>query len=259
MARSAFRSVALGFSLTEVLLRFCVLRWKHRDSLTLQQRAQWLHEACALILRRLAMLVSSSGSLPESGLIVSNHLSYLDILFYAAVMPCIFVSKSEVLSWPVFGLLARCGGTIFVRRDRAASVDEVSSRMHEALAAGIPIVLFPEGTSTDGSKVLPFYTALFEPAVQLGAPISSAAIAYTLDDAIEADLCYYGHITFFPHLLNTLGQKGINGRIQIEPGGTAFENRKIAARQTWERVVSARRTIAQTQTDTHSQTHAQPQ
>jgi len=162
MARSAFRSVALGFSLLEVLLRFCVLRWKHRDSLTrapltLEQRAQWLHEACVLILRRLAMRVSSSGSLPDSGLIVSNHLSYLDILFYAAVMPCIFVSKSEVLSWPVFGLLARCGGTIFIRRDRAASVDEVSTRMREALAAGIPIVLFPEGTSTDGSKVLRRY------------------------------------------------------------------------------------------------------
>lgn len=201
------------------------------------------------------MRVSASGSLPDSGLIVSNHLSYLDILFYAAVMPCIFVSKSEVLSWPVFGLLARCGGTIFVRRDRAASVDDVSSRMREALAAGIPIVLFPEGTSTDGSKVLPFFTALFEPAVQLGAPISSAAIAYTLDNAIEADLCYYGDITFFPHLLNTMGRRGIHGRIQIEDGGDTFENRKVAARQTWERVVSARRTLAQT----HSLVQTQPQ
>ena len=197
-----------------------------------------------MILRRLGMRVSASGSLPNSGLIVSNHLSYLDILFYAAVMPCIFVSKSEVLSWPVFGLLARCGGTIFVRRDRAASVDEVSSRMREALAAGIPIVLFPEGTSTDGSKVLPFYTALFEPAVQLGAPISSAAIAYTIEDATEAHLCYYGDITFFPHLLDTMGRRGIHGRLQFEAGGAAFENRKVAARQTWEQVVSARRAIA---------------
>jgi lyso-ornithine lipid O-acyltransferase len=207
-----------------------------------------------LILRRLGMSVTSSGSLPKSGLIVSNHLSYLDILFYAAVMPCIFVSKSEVLSWPVFGLLARCGGTIFVRRDRAANVDEVARRMSEALAAGIPILLFPEGTSTDGSKVLPFFTALFEPAVQLGAPISSAAIAYTLDGALEADLCYYGDITFFPHLLNTLGRSGINGRIQFEPGAAAFENRKVAARQTWERVVSARHSISQTQI-----TQTQPQ
>ncbi len=226
-----------------MLLRFICLRLKHR-SLTLEQRAQWLHAACALILRRMGMHVVSTGPAPQTGLIVSNHLSYLDVLFYAAVMPCIFVSKSEVLSWPVFGLLAKCGGTIFIVRDRTASVDDVSRRMGEALVAGIPIVLFPEGTSTDGSEVLPFYTALFEPAVQLAAPVVSAAIAYTLDTGVEADLCYYADITFFPHLLNTLGQKGISGHILFETRATRFESRKVAARESREQVISARQSIA---------------
>ena len=112
-------------------------------------------------------------------------------------MPCIFVSKSEVLSWPLFGILARCGGTIFVERNRAHGVDEPAREIADALTAGVPVVLFPEGTSTDGRTA----TALPHCAIATGycyaTPILPAAISYSLvDGGVEADLCYYGESHF---------------------------------------------------------------
>lgn len=196
-----------------------------------------------MILRRLGMCVGCSGQLPEQGLIVSNHLSYLDVLFYAALMPCVFVSKSDVRSWPVFGLLAQCGGTIFVRRERSAGVADTARQMADALAAKVPILLFPEGTSSDGSDVLPFYPSLLEPALQSGTKMTAAAIRYWMADAQERELCYYGDITFGPHLLKTLGMSRIQGEIRFDIETQAWPNRKTAARELREKVTMMR-TIA---------------
>lgn len=188
------------------------------------------------------MEVIVSGSAPIDGLVVSNHLSYLDILFFASVMPCIFVSKSEVLSWPLFGILARCGGTVFVERSRSHGVDEPAREIAEALTGGVPVVLFPEGTSTDGSTVLPFRTALLQPAITTHTPILTAAIGYSLADGVEADLCYYGEITFVPHLFGALARKGIKATIAFENEARAYPDRKIAGKAAWQRVVSLRDT-----------------
>jgi 1-acyl-sn-glycerol-3-phosphate acyltransferase len=186
------------------------------------------------------MDIAVSGSLPSSGLVVSNHLSYLDILFFASAMPCIFVSKSEVLSWPLIGILARCGGTVFVERGRTQGVDEPASEIADALTLGVPVVLFPEGTSTDGSTVLPFRTALFQPAIAAESPILPAAIRYSVDGGVEADLCYYGEITFLPHLFGALAYPKIEAKIVSANEGRAYSDRKIAARTVWQSVVSLR-------------------
>ncbi len=86
------------------------------------------------------------GTPPRQGMIVSNHLSYLDILAYSAVAPCIFVAKREVAGWPILGLFARMAGTIFVDRARRTKAAETNLAMAEALRNGAVIVLFPEGT-----------------------------------------------------------------------------------------------------------------
>ena len=230
----------LILSLLDVLMRFAILRLRHRNPLSLRQRADWLHSACRTIVQRLSMEVAVSCSLPASGLVVSNHLSYLDILFYASVMPCIFVSKSEVLSWPLFGILARCGGTVFVERSRSHGVDEPASRIADALTIGVPVILFPEGTSTDGGTVLPFRSALLQPAITTRTPILPAAIGYWLADGAEADLCYYGEITFLPHLFGALARKRIEARIVFENEARVYSDRKIAAKTAWQNVVRFR-------------------
>lgn len=193
-------------------------------------------------MRRLNLRVLTTGPLPGSGLVASNHLSYLDILFYASQLPCIFVSKSEVRSWPMFGILARCGGTIFIERNRASVLDSVSCRIHEALNARLPILLFPEGTSTDGSTVLPFFPALFEAAVQTGSSITSAAIAYSAEGATEADLCYYGDITFATHLPTAMARHGVTAHIAFA-APTQYPDRKTAAKTAREQVLTLRSTL----------------
>jgi lyso-ornithine lipid O-acyltransferase len=234
----------LLFSLLEVLLRFALLGVRYPGRISLNLRARWLHRACAMIARRLSMRVGASGPLPDSGLVVSNHLSHLDILFFAALMPCIFVSKSEVLSWPLFGVLARCAGTIFVERGRGAVIESVSRQMAEALEAGIPVILFPEGTSTDGSAVLSFFPSLFEAAVRAGTPVFPSAIAYELADGREVDLCYYGDISFGPHLLKALAHTGVHARIAFPGNAVCYPDRKSAARESREQVIAHRAMLA---------------
>jgi lyso-ornithine lipid O-acyltransferase len=241
--KATIRGGLLAISLIEVLSRFAILRMKLGTAVTLRDRAEWLHRACAIIVRRLSMDVSASGRLPQDGLLVSNHLSHLDILLYAAVMPCVFVSKSDVLQWPMFGILARCGGTIFVERSRVHAVHDPASEIADALRSGIRVMLFPEGTSTDGSAVLPFRSAFFEPSVATGAVICPAAIAYTVSDGVEADLCYYGDITFFPHLLTVLARRRVRGTI-VFGNEIRVNNRKSAARAAWKEVVAIRERMA---------------
>lgn len=227
------------FTVLELLLRFAVLRL-YRGKLTLGERATWMHESCALMLRRMGMSADCDGPIPQTGLIVSNHLSYLDIVVHGAIGPRIFVSKSEVRSWPAFGLLAHLGGTIFIERERRAHAMEAAFGIENALREGIPVLLFPEGTSTDGTTLLPFYSFLFEPAIVTNSSISAAALSYTAPGTDERDLCYFDDATFAPHLIETLGRKDVRGRVLFDTQRRTYQSRKEAASDTWERVARLR-------------------
>jgi lyso-ornithine lipid O-acyltransferase len=206
-----------------------------------------------MVLRRLGFQLRVVGKLPPTGLIASNHLSYLDILFYGAVVPCVFVSKMEVRRWPLLGLLAALGGTVFIDRRSAASAAEAARRIEELLNAGILVLVFPEGTSSDGSGVLRFYASLFEPAVRVGAPLTAAAIGYSASaGAMERDLCYYGDISFAPHLLETLQLPDIVATLRFAPTGPTYGERKQAAMRIREAVVQLRSEVTGTAQDQKS-------
>jgi 1-acyl-sn-glycerol-3-phosphate acyltransferase len=216
-------------SLGEVAARFFLLRLRHGSRLELWRLAHWLNQSCATILRRIGVRVECRGMRPAQGLVVSNHLSYLDILAYSAVMPCVFVAKREVRNWPAFGFFARCGGTIFIDRQNRASTDNAARRIAETLQAGVVMMVFPEGTSTDGSEVLRFHPSLLEPAVQLGVDMTPAVIAYRVRGGEERDACYYGDVHFVPHLLRTLGRAGIVADVEFSLERGPYTDRKTAA------------------------------
>src|SRR5262249_32926567 len=136
-------------------------------------RAKWLHHwgrfACCV----LGIRVRLHGSMPSSGLLVSNHLSYLDIVVLSSIRPCVFVAKRDVANWPLFGWLARAAGAIFIDRERRFSSNKGVDLIRKTIATGTVVVLFPEGTSSDGSTVLPLKSALLESAVQLRCPVAS--------------------------------------------------------------------------------------
>jgi 1-acyl-sn-glycerol-3-phosphate acyltransferase len=93
-------------------------------------------------------------------LIVSNHCSWLDISIITSLAPVVFVAKSEIARWPLFGVLAKLQRTVFVERDRRHKTGEVNAQIAQRLAEGDPVLLFGEGTAGDGNRVLPFRTAL---------------------------------------------------------------------------------------------------
>ena len=132
--------------------------------MTLERRARWLQGSARSILKVLDIKTHVEGQPPMCGLVVSNHLSYLDIIIISVAMPCFFVSKIEVGGWPFFGRAARSGGTIFLDRSSLASAMTVAEQMTERLKLPIPVLLFPEGTSTDGAQVLRFHSRLIDPA-----------------------------------------------------------------------------------------------
>jgi 1-acyl-sn-glycerol-3-phosphate acyltransferase len=220
------------------MIRLALVRL--RGPLTPVRRALWLQSACRGVLSSLGIEWSAEGTAPSQGLVVSNHLSYLDILICSAAMPCAFVSKTEVNKWPYFGLAARAGGTLFIDRASRASAVAVVAEMAERLKLPVPVLLFPEGTSTDGAHVLPFHTALFEPAVKVGATVTAAAVRYVIERGVpESELCWYGDAPFLTHLWKALGTPGFSARVSFGSPAT-YAGRRAAARVTHAQVSEMR-------------------
>jgi len=213
--RVAERSVRFLVFIVGAILRRCValaLSRKARSRRAAAEWLQWTAEGCRKIL---ALEPRIFGPLPSRGLLVANHLSYLDIILLAALRPCVFVSKSEVRSWPIFGQCAALGGSIFVDRTKRADVRGVSEQMRAALAEDLLIVLFPEGTSSGGNRVLPFRSSLLEPAVELGCPVTAAAIGYRIEQgSVSDEICYWRDMTLLPHLLNVWSKPVIHASLR---------------------------------------------
>lgn len=205
--RALGRMILLALVVLAGVVRYgWFVRWRGQGALS--ARLNWMQWMSRRFLRLLRCTVEVRGKIPRGGLVVSNHLSYVDILVVGSVCPAIFVAKSEVRTWPVFGTLACMAGTVFVRRgDRRGVYGQLGS-LAEALALGFPVVLFPEGTSSDGTCVLPFRSSLIEAAVVTGSAVTPVALAYELGNHdAGTDVCYWGDMTFLPHLFKLLSHK----------------------------------------------------
>lgn len=213
--RSAFRSAAfLVFISMAIAWRLATMPWTPAAG---RRRAasQWLQRTAQGCRWILGLGIQCHGQIPDSGLLVANHLSYLDIIMLAALRPCVFVSKKEVRDWPIFGTCARLGGTIFVNRTCRSDVTSVSSQMRAALAEGLLIVLFPEGTSSGGTGVLPFKSALMEPALRLSCPVTAAAIGYSIQKgSASEEICFWRDMSLLPHLLNVFAMPSIRAELR---------------------------------------------
>lgn len=187
-----------------------------------RERSGWLQNHCQRTLRVLNVRLEQHGALPGQGLLVCNHLSYLDILALGSLAPMVFVAKREVQEWPVFGALAGLAGTIFVQRTRA-DIPRSSQEIQGALEQDSLVVLFPEGTSSGGETVLPFKSALLAAAGPGGGPIWPACIHYPAENGDVAEgLCFWRDMSLLPHLLNILGRKEITVAVRIgEPVAAA--------------------------------------
>jgi 1-acyl-sn-glycerol-3-phosphate acyltransferase len=232
------RAVALVFALGLSIVRFWLLRL--RGPLTLEKRALWVSQTCRGILSIVGIRLHREGTPPTHGLVVSNHLSYLDILIISAEMPCFFVAKMEIGSWPYFGTAAKMGGTLFLDRSSLASAQSVAAKMTERFNEPLPVLLFPEGTSTYGQSVLRFHSRLIDPATSTGVPITAAAVRYTIEDGTpEEKLCWGDDTLFLTHLMTTLSTPGFSAHVRFgEPH--IYTDRRAASDATHAEVTAMR-------------------
>jgi len=168
-------------------------------------RARVLHRWAAVVARCLGMRMVVRGEPPRPPFfLVCNHLSYVDIILLAAQIPGVFVAKSEVASWPLFGKVCRSVDTLFIDREHKRDIPRVTERIAELLRDGRGVIIFPEGTSGRGDRVLPFKPSLLETAVRSELPVSYASVSYETPPGCPppADVvCWFGGVGFVPHVL----------------------------------------------------------
>jgi 1-acyl-sn-glycerol-3-phosphate acyltransferase len=158
-------------------------------------------------------------------LLVANHISWLDIVAMQAARPCRFISKSEVRHWPLVGLLAAGAGTLFIERASRRDAMRVVHQMAERLRAGDVLAVFPEGTTGDGTSVLPFHGNLLQAAISVNVPVQPVALKFT-DAASGRDSlvpCYIGQDTLVHSLWRTARADGLQavvlyGEVQTAQG-----------------------------------------
>ena len=189
-----------------------------------------------ILLRIVGLRVIHRGRPMQSpGVIVANHSSWLDILALNSAGQLFFVSKSEVANWPIVGALARVSGTVFISRDRRKAQNQ-KVVFEERLRAGHKLLFFPEGTSSDGQRVLPFkstlFAALFSPDLP-GLSVQPVSVVYhTVKDQDVRHYGWWGDMALGPHILQVFGRSR-QGHVEItwhEPIRVAdFEDRKRLA------------------------------
>lgn len=205
----------------------------------------WVWHRVAARVSGIRVSVSGTPHSANSLLIAANHQSWADIVALGSVLPLSFIAKSEVGSWPIFSTLAKLQRTVFVSRNERHRVGHQADTIAERLNSGDVMVLFAEGTTSDGNRVLPFKTALFGAAQaslrkseQSSLIVQPVAIAYTHSHGIPLGFhgrplaAWPGDVELMPHLLAFLRSGGVDVRISFgEPVDFGLESdRKAVAR-----------------------------
>jgi len=220
--------VALGLGLAAwVSLRE---RLPGADVTPLRQRLTrwWLARLCAA----LPFEVRVSGEAPRQPMLwVANHVSWTDIPLLGQLAPLSFLAKAEVRQWPLAGWLAQCAGTLFIRRGAGDGL-LLARRIAERLGGGCPLLVFPEGTSSDGRLVLPFHGRLLAGAIEAGVPLQPVALRYMRDGLVDPLAPFIGEDELPAHLLRLFAADHAVLRIQLlEPIASVGGQRSTLARQ----------------------------
>ena len=213
-ARIALRGVVLGILVFGCLVILLLVRLIERPFFGLHRPMTPLitQFVCRNAFRVLGMKFSTSGALmTQPGAVVANHASWLDIFALNARKRIYFVSKSEVAGWPGIGWLARATGTVFIERNPARAKEQ-KQIFEQRLLTGHKLLFFPEGTSTDGLRVLPFKTTLFAafftPKLRETLWIQPVSVVYCAPKGESARFYgWWGDMEFAEHLLKTLAAR----------------------------------------------------
>lgn len=204
--------------ISESQRRYHIRRWSRQLLATLNVR---LH-----VRRARARAPRARGPI----MIIANHISWIDPFVIHAVMPARFVAKAEIARWPLVGWLTARAGTVFIHRARRRDTARINEHVTEVLREGAVIGVFPEGTTTDGSRVLHFHSSLLQPAVAAAAPIQPIALRYLRADGSRcAEVAYEDGRTLWDCVRRMAAQPEIHVELTLlEPLGEAGHRRALA-------------------------------
>ncbi len=218
--------VAVGDTLAPGVTR------RHRHRLT----RLWMRGLIAILPLRIHRHGQPAG---ETSLLVSNHVSWLDIVTIGAQAPVHFLSKAEVRGWPIIGWLASAAGTLFIQRGQATS-STLHQQLRTTLEQGESLVIFPEGTTTAGDQVRTFHGRLLGCAIESRTPVQPVAIAYRASGERDLVAPFVNDDEFSRHLLRLLGSARIDVEIHFLPLVHCHaHNRNQLAREVHTAVVQA--------------------
>lgn len=244
--RGLYRGSTFLFSLILIALDFRRQVSSQGKAASVKDRALWLHRSCRRYVELLRIDLEIIGQPPKDGLMVSNHMGYVDIIVLCAVTPCVFISKSDVKRWPIFGYFAGLGGTLFVNREKRSDVGRLADEMRAILSSGAHLALFPEGTSSGGETVLPFKSALLEPITQLDLPVTPACVEYSLPPGhglVSEEVAYWADMTLVPHLLNIFSKERIGAKVIFGEPRVHKADRKQLAKELHAEVLALQQSV----------------
>lgn len=245
---SAIRSVVRSIKAVAYFAGFGV-ELAIKQPKTRRERAEWLHRFCGAMMKAFDITATVDGTFPEHGVLISNHTGYLDIVTLASLSPVVYCAKAEMEGWFFIGWMTKMAGTVFVARGAGGSADKAVAGMRAAQAEGVPVVFFPEGTTSDGRQVLEFKTGLLAKSLEANQCITAAHIHYTLEVdngpgvTVENDVCFWGEgADMWGHIYKFLSLQGTHVWVKIAPEPIRFSapdlDRKVAAVEARDAVVA---------------------
>lgn len=207
-------------------------------------RGKMVHLYARVMLTLMGVQVKPIGELSQARplLVVSNHISYLDILILFSLIDCRFVPKKEISTWPVINHFCKITDVVYVDRSKN-KIHEGNSAIRQVLESGEVVVLFPEATTGDGKRLLPFKPAFFEAASE--AHVQPVAIAYRKIRGLPIDygqwplLAWYGDMTLLPHMWKLLSLGKIEVEVHFLPVLGPGQGRKNLAEQAHDEIGAA--------------------
>lgn len=206
------------------------VRFPSMDAAARARKVQWWS---AKILRLLGITLQVEGKpRPAAALLVSNHVSWLDIaVIHAACPHARFVSKADVLRWPLLGWLIKSVGTLFIERERKRDALRVVHEVAAALARGETVAVFPEGTTGAGDTVLPFHANLLQAAISSHTPVQPVALRYhEPGQRFSVSAQYINQMTLVHSMWRVVSAQGlgVNLRFLLSEGSTHADRRALA-------------------------------
>ncbi len=225
VARSLGLLVHLGWGMGLVAWYLGMCRLDANSARFRQVVRHWQRRSCAI----LGLRPQVFGQPPREGvMLVSNHVSWLDIPVLAAVVNPAFLSKAEIRRWPIVGLLAEKAGTLFIERGRHGQADTAVQALASRLASGRSVLFFPEGTTTDGTRVRRFHGRLLAAAIRTEVEVQPVALCYRGESGVDTRLAFTERQGAFSVMWEVMGRRepvvvDVHFLESLDPGQTRSE------------------------------------